>query len=273
MTTVGYAAAPAESVAGLRRRRARHDGRPHPGAAGRQRQRRGGHDRGQRRRHHAPVRAPDEPARAPRRADPHALRRPDRARRAGNTRRARDLAKLALLVRRSAFARAVMDRPRVVLRSGARVRVLANRNTLVGAVPWVNGVKTGHTIAAGYVPRRRGPPRRRRARERRARRRRARPPATPTRSRSCAGASRATPRVTAATPAKAVARLPVTDQDREVAIVPARTVRVVARRGERPRVRRDRPARRGRGPGGPRDARRAARGVAARAAPSSGSRS
>jgi len=64
---------------------------------------------------------------------------------------ATDLAKLALLVRADAFARRVMDRPSAVLRSGSRVRVVANRNTLVGAVPWMNGVKTGHTNTAGYL--------------------------------------------------------------------------------------------------------------------------
>ncbi len=64
---------------------------------------------------------------------------------------ATDLAKLALLVRRNAFARRVMDRPRAVLRSGDRTRVLENRNTLVAAVPWMDGVKTGHTQSAGYI--------------------------------------------------------------------------------------------------------------------------
>ncbi|MCU0258914.1 MAG: hypothetical protein MUF56_07820 [Solirubrobacteraceae bacterium] len=64
---------------------------------------------------------------------------------------ATDLAKLALLVRANAFARRVMDRPSATLRSGARVRVVANRNTLIGAVPWMDGVKTGHTRTAGYL--------------------------------------------------------------------------------------------------------------------------
>ena len=30
-------------------------------------------------------------------------------------------------------------------------RVVVNRNALVQRVPWVNGVKTGHTFAAGYI--------------------------------------------------------------------------------------------------------------------------
>ncbi len=52
---------------------------------------------------------------------------------------------------RKPFARKVVDRPRAVLRSGSRVRVVNNRNTLVGAVPWMSGIKTGHTRRAGYV--------------------------------------------------------------------------------------------------------------------------
>lgn len=64
---------------------------------------------------------------------------------------ATDLAKLALLVRRSAFAREVMDSPSAVLRSGSHERLLTNRNTLIGAYPWMNGVKTGHTNTAGYI--------------------------------------------------------------------------------------------------------------------------
>src|SRR5260370_25810699 len=38
-----------------------------------------------------------------------------------------------------------------LLRSGDHQRIVTNRNTLVGAVPWINGVKTGHTGGAGYV--------------------------------------------------------------------------------------------------------------------------
>ena len=37
------------------------------------------------------------------------------------------------------------------LRSGRRARVVDNRNDLVGSRPFVDGVKTGHTLAAGYV--------------------------------------------------------------------------------------------------------------------------
>ena len=70
---------------------------------------------------------------------------------AANYSSATDLVKLALLLRRSAFARRVMDSPKAVLHSGDHVRVLANRNTLVAEIPWMNGVKTGHTNTAGYI--------------------------------------------------------------------------------------------------------------------------
>jgi D-alanyl-D-alanine carboxypeptidase (penicillin-binding protein 5/6) len=35
--------------------------------------------------------------------------------------------------------------------TGAHPRIVDNRNDLVGRVPWVDGVKTGHTSQAGYV--------------------------------------------------------------------------------------------------------------------------
>ena len=64
---------------------------------------------------------------------------------------ARDLASLTLeLMRRPRFAR-VVDTPSALLRSGARPRTVDNRNLLIGAYPFVNGVKTGHTSQAGYV--------------------------------------------------------------------------------------------------------------------------
>jgi D-alanyl-D-alanine carboxypeptidase (penicillin-binding protein 5/6) len=64
---------------------------------------------------------------------------------------ARDLAKLTFdLMQRPRFAR-VVDTPAAQLRSGARPRTVENRNLLIGAYPFVNGVKTGHTTQAGYV--------------------------------------------------------------------------------------------------------------------------
>jgi D-alanyl-D-alanine carboxypeptidase (penicillin-binding protein 5/6) len=64
---------------------------------------------------------------------------------------ATDLAKMALILRRNAFLRETVDRPRVTLRSGAHPRTFINRNALVRNVPAVDGVKTGHTNSAGYI--------------------------------------------------------------------------------------------------------------------------
>lgn len=69
----------------------------------------------------------------------------------GNYSSARDLARLATVVRRDRFLARTMDRPRALLRTGDHRRLVVNRNTLVGAVPWVDGVKTGHTRDAGFV--------------------------------------------------------------------------------------------------------------------------
>jgi D-alanyl-D-alanine carboxypeptidase (penicillin-binding protein 5/6) len=64
---------------------------------------------------------------------------------------ARDLAALAShLMRDRRFAR-IVDTPVARLASGARPRVVENRNLLIGRYPFVTGVKTGHTIRAGYV--------------------------------------------------------------------------------------------------------------------------
>jgi D-alanyl-D-alanine carboxypeptidase (penicillin-binding protein 5/6) len=64
---------------------------------------------------------------------------------------ARDLAELTrLLLARPRFAR-IVDMPVAELASGAVGRVIDNRNPLVASTPWVTGVKTGHTLGAGYV--------------------------------------------------------------------------------------------------------------------------
>jgi D-alanyl-D-alanine carboxypeptidase (penicillin-binding protein 5/6) len=62
-----------------------------------------------------------------------------------------DLSRLARRVLRNDFLAATVDMPRARLLSGARPRILANRNRLVREVGWVDGVKTGHTGQAGYV--------------------------------------------------------------------------------------------------------------------------
>jgi len=70
---------------------------------------------------------------------------------AGNYSSARDLAALArVLLGRPRFAR-IVDMPEAELESGARPRVVENRNDLIAAYPWVSGVKTGYTANAGNV--------------------------------------------------------------------------------------------------------------------------
>jgi serine-type D-Ala-D-Ala carboxypeptidase (penicillin-binding protein 5/6) len=64
---------------------------------------------------------------------------------------ARDLVSLARFLRTMPFFRRTVKEPSIRLESGAVPRTFSNRNRLVGAVSWVNGVKTGHTIAAGHV--------------------------------------------------------------------------------------------------------------------------
>jgi D-alanyl-D-alanine carboxypeptidase (penicillin-binding protein 5/6) len=69
----------------------------------------------------------------------------------GNYSSARDLATLVrTLLRNGRFAR-IVDMPKATLESGSRPRVVENRNDLVAAYPWVDGVKTGYTLNAGNV--------------------------------------------------------------------------------------------------------------------------
>jgi D-alanyl-D-alanine carboxypeptidase (penicillin-binding protein 5/6) len=71
---------------------------------------------------------------------------------AGNYSSASDLVKLASydLTHSRYFAR-IVALPHAVLHSGNHPRYVVNRNDLVGRVPWIKGVKTGHTSGAGYV--------------------------------------------------------------------------------------------------------------------------
>jgi serine-type D-Ala-D-Ala carboxypeptidase (penicillin-binding protein 5/6) len=69
----------------------------------------------------------------------------------GNFSSARDLAKLAVILRHNEFFRKTVDLKKAVLRSGAHKRTVINRNGLVRRFGFVNGVKTGHTRQAGYV--------------------------------------------------------------------------------------------------------------------------
>ncbi len=70
----------------------------------------------------------------------------------GNYSTAADLVKLADYdLTHSAYFARIVALPRATLYSGAHVRTVTNRNDLVGAYPWIDGVKTGHTLDAGYV--------------------------------------------------------------------------------------------------------------------------
>ena len=67
----------------------------------------------------------------------------------GNYSTARDLVRLAEQLLRQPFIAETVNRPRATLLTGAHPRTIVNRNDLVREVPWVDGVKTGHTYAAG----------------------------------------------------------------------------------------------------------------------------
>jgi len=64
---------------------------------------------------------------------------------------AEDLAKLALILLRDKFFARTVNRRSATVVSGDRRRTIVNRNVLAREVPWMNGVKTGHTSQAGYV--------------------------------------------------------------------------------------------------------------------------
>jgi D-alanyl-D-alanine carboxypeptidase (penicillin-binding protein 5/6) len=66
----------------------------------------------------------------------------------GNYSSARDLAHLAAVLLRDPFFAATVRRPAAALPSAGN-RVVVNRNDLVGHYPFVVGIKTGHTLAAG----------------------------------------------------------------------------------------------------------------------------
>jgi serine-type D-Ala-D-Ala carboxypeptidase (penicillin-binding protein 5/6) len=62
-----------------------------------------------------------------------------------------DLATLTVRLRRERIFRRIVDTARTTLRTGDRPRTIVNHNELVLRVPWINGVKTGYTLDAGYV--------------------------------------------------------------------------------------------------------------------------
>ncbi len=70
----------------------------------------------------------------------------------GNYSSACDLDRLAAYdLETSAYFRRVVALPSATLWSGRYVRHVVNTDDLVGRIPWVLGVKTGHTADAGYV--------------------------------------------------------------------------------------------------------------------------
>ena len=64
---------------------------------------------------------------------------------------AQDLTDLSLELLSDRRFRRIVDQPQATLKSGAQPRVVQNTNTLLLSDPSVDGVKTGHTLDAGYV--------------------------------------------------------------------------------------------------------------------------
>jgi len=64
---------------------------------------------------------------------------------------ARDLAELARRLMRDERFRKIVGQTSATLETGAIPRTVETRNTLMLADPTVNGIKTGHTLGAGYV--------------------------------------------------------------------------------------------------------------------------
>ena len=69
----------------------------------------------------------------------------------GNVSSARDLVALAIRLRREALFRRIVDTERITVGAEPTEHPLVNRNTLVLEEPFVDGIKTGTTLAAGYV--------------------------------------------------------------------------------------------------------------------------
>ena len=69
----------------------------------------------------------------------------------GNYSTAEDLSSLAQDLLADRRFRRIVAKPRATLKSGSRTRVVESTNTLLLSDPSVDGVKTGHTLDAGYV--------------------------------------------------------------------------------------------------------------------------
>jgi serine-type D-Ala-D-Ala carboxypeptidase (penicillin-binding protein 5/6) len=64
---------------------------------------------------------------------------------------AHDLVTLASILMRNKLFSRIVNTPIATLHSGDLPRTVTSRNTLLGRAPWIDGVKTGHTLGAGYV--------------------------------------------------------------------------------------------------------------------------
>ncbi len=69
----------------------------------------------------------------------------------GNGSSARDLATLAGELMKDKRFREIVSQTQATLETGAMPRTVTTRNTLMFSDPTVNGIKTGHTLGAGYV--------------------------------------------------------------------------------------------------------------------------
>ncbi|MFN8203661.1 MAG: D-alanyl-D-alanine carboxypeptidase family protein [Solirubrobacteraceae bacterium] len=69
----------------------------------------------------------------------------------GNYSSAMDLVKLSLILLRNPFFARTVNRTSATVEIDGDRRRIVNRNTLLRQAKWVNGVKTGHTLQAGYV--------------------------------------------------------------------------------------------------------------------------
>ncbi|MDX6587893.1 MAG: hypothetical protein QOI31_2366 [Solirubrobacterales bacterium] len=70
---------------------------------------------------------------------------------AGNISSARDLVDLATKLQEQGLFREIVDTPRITLKSTAEPTRIENRNALVLEEPFIDGIKTGTTVEAGYV--------------------------------------------------------------------------------------------------------------------------
>lgn len=64
---------------------------------------------------------------------------------------ARDMAKLGAVAMQTPELAAIVGRKRATLRSGSKTRRIVNRNKLVQKYSYVDGIKTGHTMKAGFL--------------------------------------------------------------------------------------------------------------------------